>query len=626
MTKYTNQISEVILDQVNIVDLISRYVPLKRGGRNYMGLCPFHNEKTPSFSVSEEKQLYHCFGCQASGNAIGFVMEKENLDFLDAIEYLADQFNIDLSSYRIEKGKQDPYEKYKPLYSINRQAAVYYYKNLKRSQNAMQYLQNRGIDQATIDHFGLGYSGNTWDGLLKSVGTSKAFVELMCKAGLLSKKEESTHYYDRFRSRVMFPIRDVKGNFLGFGGRVMDETLPKYLNTSETPVFSKSHTLYGLYHGKKAIKEEGTVLVVEGYFDVIALHQVGIEYAVATLGTALTTDHGKVLDRYAKTIVLCFDGDMAGKKAAMRSIEVLKDVEAKIKVLTLEGNLDPDEYIRKFGKDSFLKALEGAKESFAYQLEVLKLNYNLANQQGIIDYLQKAAAMIRLLKSEVEKSYYIDFLAKDMNYDRTAIAKDVAQMSANLSYAKNNTYNTNQRSFQEQKKIEKVSINTSGRNALYDIEKKLLELGLHSKHAFSQVLSNVSIAHIKNDEVRALFMLLETYYEQYAEMDVMKLLEMADLELARQIKSISEVMVISDQFDKDLTATLARYQIYLIEDQIDEIRQQRLIFEQSEAPHMNEDDVFKIKQMFARKEAELNLMKSKMLTGKQIKRGGKVNE
>ncbi len=626
MTKYTNQISEVILDQVNIVDLISRYVPLKRGGRNYMGLCPFHNEKTPSFSVSEEKQLYHCFGCQASGNAIGFVMEKENLDFIDAIEFLADQFNIDLSSYRMEKGKQDPYEKYKPLYNINRQAAIYYYKHLKQSQTAMRYLAKRGIDQSTIDHFGLGYSGNTWDGLLKSVGSSKAYVDLMYKAGLLSKKEESSHYYDRFRSRIMFPIRDVRGNFLGFGGRVMDETLPKYLNTSETPVFSKSHTLYGLYHGKKAIKDEGRVLVVEGYFDVIALHQVGIEYAVATLGTALTAEHGKVLDRYAKTIVLCFDGDMAGKKAAIRSIEVLKDVGAKIKVLTLEGNLDPDEYIRKFGKEAFLTALEEAKESFAYQLEVLKLNYNLSTQQGILDYLKKSAGLIRQLKSEVEKSYYIDFLAKEMNYDRNAIAKEVAQSNFAASYTQQTNYGKNTKTYFEQKKIEKVTINTSGRNALYDIEKKLLELGLHSKHAFLQVLSNISIAHIKNDEVRALFMLLETYYEQWTEMDVVKLLELADLELARQIKTISEEMVVSDQFDKDLTATLARYQIYLIEDQIDEIRQQRLIFEQNEAPHMTEEDVFKIKQMFARKEVELKQMNSKMLTGKQIKRGGKINE
>lgn len=635
MTKYTNQISEVILDRVNIVDLISRYLPLKRGGRNHTGLCPFHNEKTPSFSVSEEKQLYHCFGCQASGNAIGFVMEKEHLDFIDAVEFLADQFGIDLSPYKVESGKPDYTEVKKRLYHVNRQAAVYYYKHLKRSENAMTYLRKRGITPEMIDHFGLGYSGNTWDGLLKAVGTSEGLQKEMLKAGLLSEKKEGGSYFDRFRGRIMFPIRDVKGNFIGFGGRVMDETLPKYLNTSETMIFSKSSTLYGLYHGKKDIKDAGVVLVVEGYMDVIALHQQGVTYAVATLGTALTAEHGKILDRYAGTIILCFDGDLAGKKAAVRSIEVLKDVSAKVKVLTLEDNMDPDEYIRKRGKENFLKALDEARESFAYQLDVLKLSYNLTQQQGKLDYLKKAALLIRALSSEVEKSYYIDFLAQDMNYDRLAIAREVSGQSSNNqkqnsgSYNQNNGYgnaNGQYKKYGDQKKIEKVVINTSGRNALYDIESKLFELALHNRQAFNNICSKISIAHIRSEEIKGLFSLIETYYERYAEVDMNQLSPMFDMQSAQAVGKIYGSMVISEQFEKDLSATLASYQLHLIDEKIEEIKAQRLVFENNEAAQMAADEATKIKLMFIRKETELKQMKSEAMKGKQMIRGGKINE
>lgn len=626
MTKYTNQISEVILDRVNIVDLISRYLPLKRGGRNHMGLCPFHNEKTPSFSVSEEKQLYHCFGCQASGNAIGFVMEKEHLDFIDAVEFLADQFGIDLSPYKVESGKPDYSEHKKRLYHVNRQAAIYYYKNLKRSDLALSYLMRRGISAEMIDHFGLGYSGNTWDGLLKAVGSSEGLQSEMLKAGLITEKKEGGGYYDRFRGRIMFPIRDVKGNFLGFGGRVMDETLPKYLNTSETQVFSKSSTLYGLYHGKKDIKDAGIVLVVEGYMDVIALHQQGITYAVATLGTALTAEHGRILDRYANTIVLCFDGDLAGKKAAMRSIDVLKDVSAKVKVLTLENNMDPDEYIRKRGKESFLSALDEAKESFAYQLDVLKLSYNLNQQQGRLDYLKKAALLIRGLASEVEKSYYIDFLSKDMNYDRMAIAKEVSGQTQFVQKNSGGMGNSGYKSFNEQRRIEKVGINTSGRNALNDIEKKLFELALHSRQAFNSVIAKVSLTHIRNEEIRKLFSLIESYYERYAEMDMALFSPLFDLESSQAVGQIYGNMVVSDQFEKDLNATLASYQLYLIDEKIEEVKAQRLVFENNEAVQMTADEANKIKLMFIRKETELKQMKSEANKGKQMTRGGKINE
>lgn len=636
MSKYNHQISEVILDRVDIVDLISRYVPLKKTGRNHMGLCPFHNEKTPSFSVSEEKQLYHCFGCQVSGNAIGFVMEKEHLDFLDAIEYLADQYGIDLESYKIESGKPDYSELKKRLHYVNREAAVYYYKNLKKSQNAMGYLKKRGITDEMISHFGIGYSGNTWDGLLSVVGTSPELQKEMLRAGLITEKKEGNGYFDRFRGRIMFPIRDVKGDFLGFGGRVMDETLPKYLNTAETPVFNKSVTLYGLFQGKKEIKDHGTVIVVEGYMDVIALHQQGIPYVVATLGTSLTAEHGKILDRYAKTIVLCFDGDLAGKKAAMRSLEVLKGVNAKLKVLTLENNLDPDEYIRQKGRIAFLEVLSNAEESFAYQLKVLKLSFNLNQQQGKLDYLKKAALMIRALDSEVEKSFYIDFLASDMQYDRMAISKEVN--GQNSFQAKSSSQNNNKNhngnygsggnygNYGEQKRIEKVSINTDGRSKLNDIEKKLLELALHNKQGFLAVTSKISISHIRNEEIKGLMHLLEAYYESYAEVEIPQVSQLFDMDSALALDKYFKAMVVSDHSEKDLIVTLASYQLLLLDEKIDEVKNQRLLFESTEANHMTPDDAAMTKLMFIRKEMDLKQMRNELMKGKQVSRGVKINE
>lgn len=637
MSKYNHQISEVILDRVDIVDLISRYVPLKKSGRNHMGLCPFHNEKTPSFSVSEEKQLYHCFGCQVSGNAIGFVMEKEHLDFLDAIEYLADQYGIDLESYKVESGKPDYSELKKRLHYVNREAAVYYYKNLKKSQNAMGYLKKRGITDEMISHFGIGYSGNTWDGLLSVVGTSPELQKEMLRAGLITEKKEGNGYFDRFRGRIMFPIRDVKGDFLGFGGRVMDETLPKYLNTAETPVFNKSVTLYGLFQGKKEIKDHGTVIVVEGYMDVIALHQQGIPYVVATLGTSLTAEHGKILDRYAKTIVLCFDGDLAGKKAAMRSLEVLKGVNAKLKVLTLENNLDPDEYIRQKGRIAFLEVLSNAEESFAYQLKVLKLSFNLNQQQGKLDYLKKAALMIRALDSEVEKSFYIDFLASDMQYDRMAISKEVS--GQNSFQAKSSSQNNNNKNhngnygsggnygnYGEQKRIEKVSINTDGRSKLNDIEKKLLELALHNKQGFLAVTSKISISHIRNEEIKGLMHLLEAYYESYAEVEIPQVSQLFDMDSALALDKYFKAMVVSDHSEKDLIVTLASYQLLLLDEKIDEVKNQRLLFESTEANHMTPDDAAKTKLMFIRKEMDLKQMRNELMKGKQVSRGVKINE
>lgn len=299
--KYDNRITEVILESINIVDLISEYTPLKRTGRNYKGLCPFHNEKTPSFSVSEEKQFYHCFGCGVGGDAIKFVQEIENFDFLDAIEYLADKYGIDIDSYKnAESGNRQPTvppDVKKALYAISREAAILYYKELPKSSEAMSYIEGRGLDQSIIRKFGLGFAPDDWHYLNKKLSKNKQMESLLIRAGLVAKSSKG-NVYDYFRNRIVFPIRDIKGNVIAFGGRVMDGSNPKYLNSPETDIFNKSNTLYGLNLAKNAFSDERRIIVTEGYMDVISLHQQGVENAVATLGTALTTQHGRILSRY----------------------------------------------------------------------------------------------------------------------------------------------------------------------------------------------------------------------------------------------------------------------------------------------------------------------------------------
>lgn len=619
------------MEQVDLVSLISEYSPLKRTGKNHMGLCPFHGEKTASFSVSEEKQLYHCFGCHVSGDAINFIMEKENLDFIDAIEYLADKFGIDLTPYRMDHGKEAAADVRKHLYQVNRDAAIFYYKNLMKSENAIQYLRERGMNETVVKAFGLGFAPDAWDLLLKEVGKSAQIVKFMNQAGLLTERKENSGFYDRFRNRLMFPIRDVKGNILGFGGRVLDDSLPKYLNSPETILFNKSVTLYGLYNGKKAIKEANRVVVVEGYMDVIALHQFGVEIAVATLGTALTHEHGKILERYAKEIILCFDGDDAGKRAALRSLEVLKDTKSKLRILTLKDRLDPDEFIRRYGREAFLKALDDALDCNAFKLDVMKLEFNLNTQRGKHDYLKKAAGFIKAMSNEIEKRYYVDWLAADMGFDRFVIIKEVEGEKAvfneqhkqhNQSFQKNQSKRSN---YQEAPIIEKVSIDLSGRNALMDLERKLLELSLQDRQIFQTIAASVDVDAFRNEDIKELMQLLTVYYMKNGHLDLKLIGEAYGLETAIRFERYMIAMVASSQIQKDLQTTINTYHLHSIDEKIEMIRSEKQLFEQNEAHSMAPEEVSKMKLMYIRKEQELKKMKSEAMTGKLISRGGQSN-
>ncbi|MBI3222047.1 MAG: DNA primase [Nitrosomonadales bacterium] len=354
-----------LLNRLDIVDVVERYVPLKKAGANYVACCPFHNEKSPSFTVSQSKQFYHCFGCGAHGTAIGFVMEHAGLGYVDAIEELARSVNLEVPHERSAAGEH--HQKAAPdLYEVMQTATRYYREQLKISPRAIDYLKKRGLSGEIAAKFGIGYAPDAWQNLAAVFADYQS--EVLSETGLVISGDEGKRY-DRFRDRIMFPIVNVRGQVIGFGGRVLDKGEPKYLNSPETPLFEKGRELYGLFQAQKAIRGEQRVLVVEGYMDVVALAQHGVEYAVATLGTATTPYHVQKLLRLCEHVVFCFDGDKAGQRAAWRALEnalpYLQDGK-RISFLFLPVEHDPDSFIREFGKAAFEQRIQEAMPLSTY--------------------------------------------------------------------------------------------------------------------------------------------------------------------------------------------------------------------------------------------------------------------
>jgi DNA primase len=382
-----------LLNRLDIVDVVERYVPLKKAGANYVACCPFHNEKSPSFTVSQTKQFYHCFGCGAHGTAIGFVMEHAGLGYVDAIEELARSVGLEVPHERQAAG--DAYHKVAPdLYEVMQTATRYYREQLKITQRAIDYLKQRGLSGEIAAKFGIGYVPDGWQNLAAAFPDYQD--DTLNETGLVITSDEAKRY-DRFRDRIMFPIINVRGQVIGFGGRVLDKGEPKYLNSPETPLFEKGRELYGLFQAQKAIRAVQRVLVVEGYMDVVALAQHGVEYAVATLGTATTPYHIQKLLRLTEHIVFCFDGDKAGQKAAWRALEnalpYLQDGK-RISFLFLPVEHDPDSFIREFGKVAFEQRMQEAMPLSAYLLREVSAELDLRTQEGRNQLLQRAKPLL----------------------------------------------------------------------------------------------------------------------------------------------------------------------------------------------------------------------------------------
>lgn len=550
--KYDNRITEVILESINIVDLISEYTPLKRTGRNYKGLCPFHNEKTPSFSVSEDKQFYHCFGCGVGGDAIKFVQEIENFDFLDAIEYLADKYGVDIDAYKnTNSGKAEPAippEVKKALYAISREAAIMYYKELPKSSEAMEYIKRRGLDQSIIKKFGLGFAPDDWHFVHKRLSKNDRIEKLLIRAGLVAKSPKG-NVYDYFRNRIMFPIRDIKGNVIAFGGRVMDGSNPKYLNSPETDIFNKSNTLYGLNLAKNALSDSRQVIVTEGYMDVISLHQQGVENAVATLGTALTTQHGRILSRYADEIVICYDSDSAGQKAALRSIDVLQGLDAKVKILTLGENMDPDDFIRSKGRTEFENRVKTAKSTIDFRLDLIRVKLDLRDDEDRIDYVKGAVEIFKSVKDAVQRNIYIDKVAKQAMVDPALIKQEIGASSTQPA-------DIDQDFVQRRPdNVETAVRKKKDHGPLLTVEKRLLEIALDSKKGFEMLMSDLDINDLQFEHIRSIFLYLRGYYEKYDTFKLNIASDDMDLKLATGIEKLMNKHIPIENLQKETLST-----------------------------------------------------------------------
>lgn len=403
---------ELLLAKIDLVDLINLQVPLrKKSGSNYFARCPFHNEKSASFSVSQPKQFYYCFGCGAHGNAIDFIMQHDRLNFPEAIETLARHAGMEVPHQQTALKKDDSIP---ALYDLTTQLAAYYYAQMRKSTRAITYLKNRGISGSIAQQFQIGYAPIGWSHALDAFGQSEADKKKLVDIGITIKKTEGG-YYDRFRDRIMFPIHDYRGRIIGFGGRVIDPGEPKYLNSPETSIFQKGHELYGLHQAIKSHRQLARVLIVEGYMDVIALFQHGITYAVATLGTATTTHHLQRLFRYTSEIIFCFDGDEAGKTAAWRALQVIFPIlhdDLQIRFLFLPDGEDPDSLIRKEGKLAFEERLSSAASLSAFFLQTLTRQCDISTMEGRARLATSALQYIKQLQSQLLQGILIEELSK----------------------------------------------------------------------------------------------------------------------------------------------------------------------------------------------------------------------
>ena len=432
MVRYSEELIEEIRSSNDIVDVISQYVILKRSGRNFFGLCPFHKEKSPSFSVSPDKQIFHCFGCGVGGNVIHFVSKIENLNFVETLELLANRANITLPT--LDNSYQDNEKAMlkSKVYEINEIAAKFYHENLYKptSKPAQEYIKKRRLDNRTLKSFLIGYSGNFDE--LYNLLKQKGFTEEQILASSLVNKTDNGKFIDRFRKRLMIPIQDTSGKFIAFGGRVLDDSKPKYINSPENIVYSKGRNLFGLNIAKKGDTKK--LIIVEGYMDAISLYQRGITNVVASLGTALTEQQGRLLRKNSEQVIIGYDADGAGQAATLRGLEILQNMGCDIRVLQIYGAKDPDEFVIKYGPERFQKCVDSAISLVEFKVKILKQNLNIENVNDKIKFLNEIAKILSKVDNSMEKEIYIDKISKEYGISKEAIYGEVNK----LVYKKDN--------------------------------------------------------------------------------------------------------------------------------------------------------------------------------------------
>lgn len=488
-----------ILENSDIVAIIGDYVDLKKSGNSYKGLCPFHNEKTPSFTVDDRKQLFHCFGCGEGGDVVSFIMHKEGLSYIDSMKYLAKKAGIKLDDTKSSK-ENKILNRY---YDINKDIMMYFYKNLLTDKACQIYLKNRGFRSNIVNTFMLGFAKNSWDDLLSYVKNKDYLLDDIENLGLI-KKSQNGKYYDKYRNRLIFPIINHYGKVIGFGGRSIDSTMPKYLNSPESQVFKKRYNLYGLNIFKKQSNKD--IILVEGYMDVIGLNNQGIDQAVASLGTSLTSDQAKLLKRYSKNVYICYDEDNAGIKATDRAIEILLDEGIKPNIISLEKGLDPDDFVKKYGRDAFIKKMDEASDVYNYKYNKILDLYAESKDNEKFEKLNLFIEFLSSIKSDLTREIFINNVSKLFDIDKSTLKESVLKYNDNYKktyknqnkdsfYNKNDfkNFNTNQNTIIERKKYS-VSTNELETLRLYLNQKDEYD---ENKDFFDQVIVDEKLLEIK---------------------------------------------------------------------------------------------------------------------------------
>jgi DNA primase len=595
---YSDGLIEEVLERNDIIDVISEYVNLKRTGNNYKALCPFHKEKTPSFVVSQDKQLYHCFGCGAAGNTLNFIMHIENLDFIDALEILAERANIDITQYRGKSFDQKKIDKRKKLYEINREAALYFYKNLiTRKNDGLKYFKSRGLSVDIIKKFGLGYAIDDWESLNRYLLDKDFDQELIYEAGLVIKRKDNKGYYDRFRNRVIFPIISPTKKVIGFGGRVLDDSVPKYLNSPESSIFSKGSVLYGLNLARSELGDKKRIIVVEGYTDVISLYQNGIRNVVATLGTAFTKNHGQLLKRYCDEVIIAFDSDTAGEAATLRGLDILEEIGCKVKVLRFDNDMDPDEYIRHYGSQVLKEKIEKALPLVDYKIELLKNNYNLETNEGKIDFIKESINILKSLKSSVERNIYITKVSEMADVPSNVIKSEIYGNNRDKKY-KNRFYKDKSNSFTNNKYYNKQKlkpVKKIEKNGSYEIEKKIISLSLRSKTKYHKINSMINPDDFINDKLKNIYNFLGNYYKNNEKLNLDLVIDNLDIEESKLISEILHSNFTYDDFDKTLEELIISLERFKIDNEIYSTKKEIKILEMKE--NKEEGDVNRIKEL-----------------------------
>ncbi len=557
------RIPETIIDQVrlsiDIVDIVGDHVALTRRGKNFVGLCPFHDDSTPSLNVSQEKQIYKCFACGAGGNSFTFLRDIENISFIEAVRQLADRAGIALPDAK--PADPDQQEVFDQLYRANELAVKYFHHLLtqdEKAADAMAYLEKRGINRDIIDAFSLGYAPDQWDGFLQ-VATRRDFSpQILERAGLVLHREKGGGFYDRFRNRITFPIHAATGRPVAFGARALDpDEQAKYINSPETPVYNKSATLYGLWRDRDAIRDAGTALVVEGYMDLIALSQYGIENAVASSGTALTTDHARLLRRYAPKTILIFDGDTAGATAAMRGIGSLFEVGLEVRVVTLPEDHDPDSYVRAHGPDGLLRLTENAAPAIDFLIEQFAQRDDLSTVDGKTRTANALAELIGRITDSALKQFLIKDIAEKIGIDEEILI-GIAQTQRRTTRPQNGQpepepYDTRPRS-----------------------ERELLTFMMQHPETADSVFNQISPNNFTNSTYRQIATLIARNRQQKQSIEAAHLINQCnDERLCRILTDLSlEIGIENPNIDVPIQDYIHKFQLKSLESEIERIEKQ----------------------------------------------------